>query len=88
MYFFNLLYFIINYQIYINVTIKIFLFINPKDQKNKPNNLARQNTLYLKQTIIDVDDGTIDEIEIKLDASEIISEHLPNSAVLHVYKKP
>jgi len=56
-------------------------FIKTNDTKSK---LKRENTPYPKQSFIDVDDGTI-EIISKFD--NVDYEYLPNSAVLHVYKK-
>ena len=53
-------------------------------KNNKKPKLKRENTPYPKQSFIDVDDGTI-EIISKFDNVEY--EYLPNSAVLHVYKK-
>ena len=46
--------------------------------------LRRENTPYPKQSFIDVDEETI---EIKSNYDEVVYEYLPNSAVLHVYKK-
>ena len=46
--------------------------------------LRRENTPYPKQSFIDIDEGTIDIIS-KFD--NVDYEYLPNSAVLHVYKK-
>ena len=56
-------------------------FIKTNDTKPK---LKRENTPYPKQSVIDVDDGTI-EIISKFD--NVDYEYLPNSSVLHVYKK-
>ena len=56
-------------------------FIKANDTKP---NLRRENTPYPTQSVIDVDDGTI-EIISKFDNVEY--EYLPNSAVLHIYKK-
>ena len=56
-------------------------FINTNDTKQK---LRRENTPHPKQSFIDVDEGSI-EIISKFDNVEY--EYLPNSAVLHVYKK-
>ena len=53
-------------------------------KNNKKPKLKRANTPYPKQSFIDVDDGTI-EIISKFD--NVGYEYLPNSAVLHVYKK-
>ena len=62
--------------------LRIFsCFIKTNDTKPK---LKRENTPYPKQSFIDVDDGTI-EIISKFD--NVDYEYLPNSAVLHVYKK-
>ena len=54
-----------------------------KTNNTKPK-LRRENTPYPKQSFIDVDDGTI---EIKSNYDEVVYEYLPNSAVLHIYKK-
>ena len=54
-----------------------------KTNGSKPN-LRRENTPYPKQSVIDVDEGTI-EIITKFDNIEY--EYLPNSSVLHGYKK-
>jgi len=56
-------------------------FIKTNDTKPK---LKRENTPYPKQSFIDVDDGTIDIIS---NFDNVDYEYLPNSAVLHVYKK-
>ena len=53
-------------------------------KNNKKPKLKRENTPHPKQSFIDVDDGTI-EIISKFD--NVGYEYLPNSAVLHVYKK-
>ena len=58
-------------------------FTNEKDSKPA---FKRQNTHYHKQSIIDVDNGTIEQIEIQNDNSNVIYEYLPNSAILHIYK--
>ena len=45
----------------------------------------RENTPHpTKQSVIDIDEGTI---EIKSNYDDVVYEYLPNSAVLHVYKK-
>jgi len=54
-----------------------------KTNNTKPK-LRRENTPYPKQSFIDVDEGTI-EIISKFD--NVDYEYLPNSSVLHVYKK-
>jgi len=54
-----------------------------KTNNTKPK-LKRENTPYPKQSFIDVDDGTI---EIKSNYDDVVYEYLPNSAVLHGYKK-
>jgi hypothetical protein len=51
--------------------------------KTKPK-MVRQNTPYPRQSIIDIDNGTI---EIKSKHDSIKYEYLPYSAVLHAYKK-
>ena len=56
-------------------------FIKANDTKPK---LRRQNTPYPTQSVIDVDEGTI---EIKSNYDEVVYEYLPNSAVLHGYNK-
>ena len=63
--------------------LRIFsCFIKTNDTKPK---LKRENTPYpTKQSFIDVDEGTI-EIISKFD--NVDYEYLPNSSVLHVYKK-
>jgi len=62
--------------------LRIFsCFIKTNDTKPK---LKRENTPYPKQSVIDVDDGTIDIIS---NFNNVDYEYLPNSAVLHVYKK-
>ena len=53
-------------------------------KNNKKPKLKRENTPYPKQSFIDVDEGTI-EIISKFD--NVDYEYLPNSSVLHVYKK-
>ena len=55
-----------------------------KTNGSKPN-FRRENTPYpTKQSVIDVDEGSI-EIISKFENVEY--EYLPNSAVLHIYKK-
>ena len=54
-----------------------------KTNNTKPK-LRRENTPYPKQSFIDLDEGTI---EIKSKYDEVVYEYLPNSAVLHCYKK-
>ena len=61
--------------------LRIFSCFIKNDTKPK---FKRENTPYPKQSVIDVDDGTI-EIISKFD--NVGYEYLPNSAVLHVYKK-
>ena len=61
--------------------LRIFSCFIKNDTKPE---FKRENTPYPKQSVIDVDDGTI-EIISKFD--NIGYEYLPNSAVLHVYKK-
>ena len=61
--------------------LRLFKCFIKNDKKPK---LKRENTPYPKQSFIDVDDGTI-EIISKFD--NVGYEYLPNSAVLHVYKK-
>ena len=54
-----------------------------KTNDTKPN-LRRENTPYPKQSVIDIDKGTI---EIISNFDNVEYEYLPNSAVLHIYKK-
>ena len=55
-----------------------------KTNDTKPN-LRRENTPYpTKQSVINVDEGTI---EIISNFDNVEYEYLPNSAVLHGYKK-
>ena len=56
-------------------------FIKANDTKPK---LKRENTPYPKQSVIDIDEGTI---EIKSNYDDVVYEYLPNSAVLHGYNK-
>ena len=63
--------------------ITYFLCYNKTKPKQKPN-LRRENTPYPKQTVIDLDDMTIDKTEIKFDNVE--QEYLPGTGILHVYK--
>ena len=53
-----------------------------KTNDTKPN-LRRENTPYPTQSVIDVDDGTIEISNFE----NVEYEYLPNSAVLHGYKK-
>jgi len=53
-----------------------------KTNGSKPN-LRRENTPYPTQSVIDVDDGTIEISNFE----NVDYEYLPNSAVLHGYKK-
>ena len=54
-----------------------------KTNNTKPK-LRRENTPYPKQSVINLDEGTI---EIKSNYDDVVYEYLPNSAVLHCYKK-
>ena len=55
-----------------------------KTNDTKPN-FRRENTPYpTKQSVIDVDEGSI---EIISNYDEVVYEYLPNSSVLHGYKK-
>ena len=55
-----------------------------KTNGSKPK-LRRENTPHhTKQSVIDVDEGTI---EVKSNYDEVVYEYLPNSSVLHIYKK-
>ena len=54
-----------------------------KTNDTKPN-FRRENTPYPKQSVIDIDKGTI---EIISNFDNVEYEYLPNSAVLHGYKK-
>ena len=57
-------------------------FIKTNDSKPK---FRRENTPYpTKQSIIDIDEGTI---EITSNYENVDYEYLPNSAVLHIKKK-
>ena len=57
-------------------------FIKTNDTKKK---LRRENTPHhTNQSVIDVDEGTIDIIS---NFDNVEYEYLPNSAVLHIYKK-
>ena len=66
--------------------LKYFLcFIKTNDSKQK---LKRQNTPHpIKQSIIDLDEFTIDQVEIKSKFENVDYEYLTNSGVLHIYKK-
>ena len=62
--------------------LRFFKCFIKNDKKPK---LKRENTPYpTKQSFIDVDEGTI-EIISKFD--NVDYEYLPNSSVLHIYKK-
>ena len=62
------------------------MFFKPKKNKLKFN---RENTPYpIKQSVKDIDKSTIEKIEIQNNNPNLIYEYLPNSAVLHIYKKP
>ena len=56
-------------------------FIKTNDTKPK---FKRENTPHPKQSFIDIDEGSIDIIS---NFDNVEYEYLPNSAVLHVYKK-
>ena len=57
-------------------------FIKTNDSKPK---LKRENTPYpTRQSVIDLDEGTI---EITIFFENVDYEYLPNSGVLHIYKK-
>ena len=58
-----------------------------KKSKQKPNKLKRENTPYPKQSVIDIDNGSIDQIEITSNFDNIEHEYLPSTGILHVYKK-
>ena len=61
--------------------LRIFSCFIKNDTKPK---FKRENTPYPKQSVIDVDDGTIDIIS---NFDNVDYEYLPNSSVLHIYKK-
>jgi hypothetical protein len=58
----------------------VYLFCS---KKQKPK-LRRENTPYPKQTIIDLDEETI---EITSKFNEVVYEYLPGTGVLRGYKK-
>jgi len=58
-----------------------------KKSKQKPNKLKREKTPYPKQSVIDIDNGSIDQIEITSNFDNIEHEYLPSTGILHVYKK-
>jgi len=66
-----------------------YLFCSKSKPKSKPKNpkLKRENTPYPKQSIIDLDEGTIDQIEITSKFDEVVYEYLPGTGILHGYKK-
>jgi len=55
-----------------------------KKSKQKPNKLKRENTPYPKQSVIDIDNGSIDQVTSKFDNIEY--EYLNSAGILHVYK--
>ena len=62
--------------------LRFFKCFIKNDKKPK---LKRENTPHpTKQSVINVDEGTIDIIS---NFNNVEYEYLPNSAVLHVYKK-
>ena len=62
--------------------LRIFSCFIKNDTKPK---FKRENTPHpTKQSVINVDEGTIDIIS---NFNNVEYEYLPNSAVLHVYKK-
>ena len=54
------------------------------DSKSK---FKRENTPYPRQSVIDVDKGTIEQNEIKIDDNNVDYEYISNSSILHCYKK-
>ena len=57
-------------------------FIKTNDSKPK---LKRKKTPFPKQTFIDIDEGTIDQVEII--NNNVVYEYLPKSSICHDYKK-
>ena len=63
--------------------LKYFLcFIKKNDSKPK---FKRENTPHPKQSVIDLDKGIIEKVESKFENVEY--DYIPNSAILHIYKK-
>ena len=60
-----------------------YFFCSKKNNDTKKK-LRRENTPYPKQSFIDIDSGTIDQVEIKFENEQ---EILPGTGVLHIFKK-
>ena len=60
-----------------------YFFCNKKQNPKQKPNLRRENTPYPKQSVIDLDEGTIDQTEIKFDNIE--QEYIPGIGILHIY---
>ena len=56
-----------------------------KKPKQKPK-LNRENTPYPKQSVIDIDNGSIDQIQVTSKFDNIEHEYMPGTGILHVYK--
>ena len=59
-------------------------FIKSDNSRQK---LKRENTPYPRMSVIDVDERTIDQVEIKSNYKKVDYEYLPYSSILHIYKK-
>ena len=55
--------------------------------KSEKPKMKRQNTPYPKQSIINLENGTIEQKQIKSSNSDVGYEYLPNSGILHIFKK-
>ena len=61
---------------------KKLCFIKKNEEKK---NHKRQNTPHHRQTVIDIDNGNIEKI--KSNYANVDYEYIPNSSVLHIFKK-
>ena len=59
----------------------------PKQKPKLKPKLKRENTPYPKQSVIDIDNGSIDQIEITSNFDNIEHEYLHGTGILHVYKQ-
>ena len=64
--------------------ISYFLKQFKKSEKTK---MKHQNTPHPKQSIINLENGTIEQKPLKSNNNDIEYEYLPNSAILHIFKK-
>ena len=64
----------------------ISYFLKQFKKSEKPK-IKRQNTPHPKQSIINLENGTIEQKQIKSSNNDVKYEYLPNTGILHMFKK-